>query len=175
MSSHGISRAKEHALQELLGSLPSWKFARTLHARYCCHILRTCGVQLEISKDVLFEFPSNITVGNRVYINRGSIVTARDQIIIGDDVLIGPYVIINSGNHGYSDVEKSIRSQEHKTSPINIGNNVWIGAHAIVLAGVSIGSGAIIGAGAVVTSNVEPEAIVGGVPARIIGRRGDKK
>ena len=55
-------------------------------------------------------------------------------------------------------------------APIHIGKNVWIGANAVVLPGVSIGDGAVIGAGAVVTKNVEPNTVVGGVPAKVIRR-----
>jgi acetyltransferase-like isoleucine patch superfamily enzyme len=59
-------------------------------------------------------------------------------------------------------------------SPVEIGEDVWIGAHAVVLPGVRIGSGAVVGAGAVVNRDVPPNTIVGGVPARVIGDRRGK-
>lgn len=61
--------------------------------------------------------------------------------------------------------------QPNQPNPISIGNDVWIGAHAVVLAGVTIGQGAVIAAGAVVNRDVEPYTIVGGVPARHLGER----
>ena len=61
--------------------------------------------------------------------------------------------------------------QPNEAKPIRIGNDVWIGAHAVVLAGVTIGEGAVVGAGAVLKDNVPPYTIVGGVPAKVIGMR----
>ena len=171
MSERGVERKKFHALQELLGALPSWKLVRWLHTLYCHHILHSCGKDLELSRDVLFEFPDRVSLGSRVFINRGTIITARAPVIIGDDALVGPYVIINSGNHGYADINKPIRTQEHVAAPITIGNDVWIGAHAVVLAGVTIGNGAVVAAGAVVTDDVPAAAVVARVPARQIRQR----
>jgi acetyltransferase-like isoleucine patch superfamily enzyme len=65
-------------------------------------------------------------------------------------------------------------TRDHEMVPVKIGNDVWIGAHAVITGGIRIGNGAVISAGAVVTQNVDDYQIVGGVPARVIGDRRDK-
>ena len=127
----------------------------------------TFGGQVTISGPELVE------LGARVAINNFSMIVASERVCIGDDVLIGPFVLIHTGNHIYVDPEIPIRSQGHSHKPIQLGDDVWVGAHAIILSGVSIGRGAVIAAGAVVTRDVEPYAIVAGIPARKIGTRGD--
>lgn len=124
------------------------------------------GDRLYILPNVTFNYPLNLSIGENVFINRGVYITARAPISIGDHALIGPYVIMNSGNHNYGDRSVPIRNQAHTIAPIRIGNDVWIGAHATILPGVTIGEGAIVGAGAVVTRSIDPYTIVGGVPAR---------
>jgi len=86
-------------------------------------------------------------------------------IIIGDNVWEGPGVKIISANHDFEDLKKHIPGK-----PIVIGNNVWIGANAIILPEVTIGDNAIIGAGSVVTHDVEKNCVVVGNPAKIIKR-----
>lgn len=117
-------------------------------------------------------YPYNIHLGSEVFINRGAYIVAPTTIEIGSKSLIGPYVVINSGNHNITDRTAPIRTQGHTLQPIRIGSDVWVGAGATVLAGVTIGNGAVVAAGAVVTSDVPPLAIVGGVPATRIGERG---
>ena len=124
------------------------------------------GSRLYVLPNVTFNYPLNLSIGENVFINRGVYITARAPISIGDHALIGPYVVLNSGNHNYSDRSVPIRDQSHSIAPIQIDRDVWIGAHATILPGVTIGEGAIVGAGAVVTRSVAPYTIVGGVPAR---------
>lgn len=102
------------------------------------------------------------------HINRGAIITARAPVEIGDDALIGPYAIINSGNHVFVDLNTPTNLQGHTESPISIGNNVWLGAHACVLQGVTIGDGSVVGAGAVVTRDIPAHSLAVGVPAKVI-------
>ena len=124
------------------------------------------GKQFYVLPNVTFNYPLNLEIGENVFVNRGAYITARAPISIGKKALIGPYVVINSGNHNYSDRSVPIRDQSHSIAPIKISDDVWIGAHATILPGVTLGEGAIVGAGAVVTHSVDPFTIVGGVPAR---------
>lgn len=106
----------------------------------------------------------NMRLGKNVFINSGCRFQDQGGIIIGDGVLIGHNVVLATLNH---DVDPQKRSDMFP-APIRIGNNVWIGAQATVLPGVTIGDGAIIAAGAVVSRDVPANVIVGGVPAKII-------
>lgn len=153
------------AMQELLASLPSWELVRWSRRKFLQRRLRSCGSGLDVSQGVLFEFPERIDLGDRVFVNRGAIITARTDIQIGDDVLIGPYVVINSGDHNYSEPTRLIGSQGHITGPIIIGNDVWLGAHCVILRDVKVGDGAVVAAGAVVIDDVPPRTLVAGVPA----------
>ena len=106
----------------------------------------------------------NIHVGKNVFINSGCRFQDQGGIFIGDGVLIGPNVVLATLNH---DINPQKRGDMYP-APIRIGNNVWIGAQATVLPGITIGDGAIVAAGAVVTKDVPANVIAGGVPAKII-------
>ena len=116
--------------------------------------------------------PQNISIGSNSHINRSCCLWAgkRSRILIGNDGLMGPGVFVIANQHGTA-AGLPMRQQEHSEADVVIGDDVWVGAHAIILPGVTIGDGAIIAAGAVVTSDVEPGAIVGGIPARKLGQR----
>lgn len=106
----------------------------------------------------------NITVGKNVFVN--SCCSFQDQggITIDDGAFIGHGVVLATLNHH----QNPTRRKDMIPAPIAIGRDVWIGAGATILPGVSIGNGAIVAAGAVVTKDVEAETIVGGVPAKKI-------
>lgn len=112
-----------------------------------------------------------IRIGSNVHLGESSMITAAEQVEIGDDVVIGPQTIIVDAEHSRQDLEKPIRVQGVEGKPIRIEDGVWLASHVTVLGGVTIGRGAIVGAGAVVTRDVEPMAIVAGVPAKAIGSR----
>ena len=90
----------------------------------------------------------------------------------GDGVRIASHASIVGFNHGFDDPAVPIHAQAHESRGITIEDDVWIGANAVVLDGVTVGQGAVVAAGAVVSKDVPPSGIVGGVPARIIRYRG---
>lgn len=110
-----------------------------------------------------------IEIGKDSIIGEWVILDGRDKLRIGDHVDIATGVMIYNSKHDINDSEFSA-----KTSPVEIGDYVFIGPRAIILPGVTIGKGAIIAAGAVVTKDVPEFAIVGGVPAQAIGERKNK-
>lgn len=107
------------------------------------------------------DFGKNITLGKNVFINAGCKFQDQGGIFIDDGALIGHNVVLATLNH---DLAPEKRQQLHPGA-IYIGKNVWIGANAVVCAGVSVGDNAVIAAGAVVVKDVEANTVVGGVPA----------
>ncbi len=125
-----------------------------------------------LNKRTQFMNKKNVTIGDNVFINHDCIIDAiHAPVTIGNDVLIAYHVSLITSNHHFADPEKLIRTQGSSGQPIRIEDDVWIGAHVIVLAGVTIGRGSVIAAGSVVTKNVEPYSVVGGVPAKLINKR----
>lgn len=130
------------------------------------------GNQCIIAADSFIHGPINI--GNEVAINHAcSIDGGKAGIFIGDRTRIANNVTIYAFNHGMSP-DSSIYQQPVSSEGIVIGEDVWIGAQAGIVDGVTIGNQAVIGMGAVVTKNVPDYAIVAGNPARIIGDRRNK-
>ncbi|TVZ08247.1 acetyltransferase-like isoleucine patch superfamily enzyme [Cellulophaga sp. RHA_52] len=109
-----------------------------------------------------------IVIGNNFYANSGCHFLG--EIKIGDDVMIGPKTIIWGRDHG---MKKGIKMnlQDHTNLPVEIGDDVWIGAGVIILKGVNIGNGAVVGAGSLVSKSVPENAIVVGNPAKIVKYR----
>ena len=94
------------------------------------------------------------------------------RIEIGSHTAIGPGTVVRAANHRFERCDVPIMRQGHVPGTVIIGDDVWIGANCVITPDVRIGRGAVVGAGAVVTRDVEPLAVVGGVPARVIGKRG---
>ncbi len=114
---------------------------------------------------------SRLEIGARTYIGEfNNIRTAGAPIVIGADCLISQHITIVGSNHGTL-AERTIVSQPWDGDGVVIGDDVWIGAGAVILPGARIGNGAVIAANAVVRGGVAANAIVGGVPARVLGER----
>ena len=111
-----------------------------------------------------------LIIGDNVVVGRFSMLTCKNLIKIGNDVLIGSFVQIIDTDHGMG-ARTSMRTQEAQIGEVVIGDDVWIGAGAKILRNVHIGNGAVIGANAVVTEDIPQYAIAAGVPARVIRYR----
>tara|TARA_A100001234_G_C12575214_1_gene363606 strand:- start:228 stop:809 length:582 start_codon:yes stop_codon:yes gene_type:complete len=116
---------------------------------------------------------SKIKIGFKASFNSNVMINARGKgkILIGNNVLIGPNVVLRSCNHEFELTTKPMIEQGMTEGKIIIHDDVWIGSNAVILPNCEIGKGVIVGAGAVVTSNVDSYSIVGGVPAKLIKKR----
>ena len=131
------------------------------------------GRDYRISPDANFSNEQNITIGERVSIGSRCFLWAgpdKGRIVIGDDVLFGPEVVITAANYRFND-GAPVTKQLMEEGDVIVGADVWIGARAIILPGVTIGDGAIIGAGALVRNDIPAFGIAVGVPARVVGQR----
>jgi acetyltransferase-like isoleucine patch superfamily enzyme len=112
-----------------------------------------------------------MTVGDGTSFGPYCYIGCSGFMSFGRRIMVGPRVSFFGENHVYDDVTRPIREQGVKTAPVVVEDDVWIGSHAVILPGTHIGVGAIVASGAVVTKDVEPYAVVAGVPARVIKYR----
>ncbi|MDE6003509.1 MAG: acyltransferase [Prevotella sp.] len=94
--------------------------------------------------------------------------TIIGPVCIGNHVNLAQGITVTALNHNFEDTTKRIDEQGISTKPVIIGDDVWIGANAVVLPGVTIGRHCVVAAGAVVTKDVPDHSVVGGVPAKIL-------
>lgn len=113
----------------------------------------------------------DVELGKNCSVNAYACLSGK--IRCGDGVRIASLVSIVGFNHGFEDPDTPINDQPHITLGITIGDDVWIGANAVILDGVTIGRGAVIAAGAVVTKDIPELGIAAGVPAKVVRRRGE--
>ncbi len=134
------------------------------------------GTDSHVSRGVIVRTQGGkITVGEKVNIGSGSFIYGYGDIEIGRDTLIANQVEIIGGTHVFDDTDRPMRFQGRAPSRIVIGEDVWIGTHAVILGGVTIGKGAVIGAGAVVHRDIGEYAVAVGIPARPIRSRLNRK
>lgn len=121
--------------------------------------------------DGIYKPGPSIVIEENTFIGTGVEFNIRKSIRIGSSGLIASGCRFIDGDHCFKDLDVPMRNQAHTDLGIVIEDDVWVGANAVVLKGVTIGQGAIIAAGAVVNRSVPPFEIWGGVPAKQIGSR----
>lgn len=150
---HCLSNVPSHIFRKLIFRLAGMKIGRSSFIH---------------SGTVLYQ-PGNIILGDGTIIGEKAVLDGRKELVIGNHVDIASEVMIYNSEH---DINNSHFSAIE--AAVHIEDYVFIGPRSIILPGITIGRGAIVGAGAVVTKDIPPFAIVGGVPAKIIGERTNK-
>jgi galactoside O-acetyltransferase len=142
-------------------------FLKRLQRYESARILRSCaaaGDRVLLRQPVVVYGHDRLTLGSDVDVGEFVVLRASGGLTIGDRVLIAAHAVLTTRGHP----ESLPRWGRVEDAPIVVEDDVWIGAGAIVLPGVTIGAGSIVAAGAVVTKDVPPRTIVGGVPAQPI-------
>lgn len=134
-------------------------------------IARHVGDNVAVFENVYIYNADNLWIGDNVSIHPMCYIQAKGGIKIEENVSIAHAVTILSVNHIYSNMDLPIKEQGIQYKKTIIKSNVWIGAKATILYGVSVGSGSIIAAGSVVNKNIENLSMSGGVPAKTIKYR----
>jgi len=112
-----------------------------------------------------------VSIGAKTVLGQECTISAYQHVSIGRECVIADRVMLIDFDHGMVEVERPIRLQGIYKRDVRVGNNVWIGYGACILRGVTVGDNAVIGTNAVVTTDVPDNAVVGGVPARVIRMR----
>jgi acetyltransferase-like isoleucine patch superfamily enzyme len=129
------------------------------------------GDRPKIWRDVWVDDYRKLVIGSDVSIGKSAMLVCIGSVTIGDEVMIAHGAQILSAGHRIPPPGTSMRFSGLDVAPIAIEDGAWIGGGAIVLPGVTVGCGAVVAAGAVVTRDVDPYAIVAGVPAEVIAER----
>lgn len=159
-------------LNKLLGHIIY--FIARLRARLWGFLLKKMGSNVDMLNGVVIMSPQKVEIGHDTFLNEFVRIGGQNGVKIGNYVQLSQNVSLISENHEYSNPLLPIKKQGYFGKKIVIEDDVWIGANAVVLSGVTVGQGAIVGANAVVTKNVRPYTIVGGIPAKFIKYRFSK-
>ncbi len=114
----------------------------------------------------------NIRIGDKVVLGGSVTINAYLDVEVGPETIVADDVYVSDFDHRYDDPAKPVRKQGIVTSPVTIGRDCWIGTKVTVLRGVTIGDGCVVGANAVVGRDLPAGSVSGGVPARVLKRRG---
>ncbi len=117
----------------------------------------------------------HVSIGAKTVLGQECTISAFQHVSIGRECVIADRVMLIDFDHGASEVERPIREQGIYKRGVHVGNNVWIGYGACILRGVTVGDNAIIGTSAVVTRDVPANAVVAGIPARIVRMRDEPR
>ena len=168
---YGFARYLPKSTAPLVGPL-----AKGIRRIICKNLFAKCGKKLNVEQGAYFGNGRDIEVGYEVGFGR-NFQCRSVRLKVGDYLMMGEDVLFQGGRHNFenTDIPMGHQGSGGKT-PLQIDDDVWIGARVIILPGCKhIGTGVIIGAGSVVTKDIPDYAIVGGNPARVIRFRNQKQ
>jgi bifunctional N-acetylglucosamine-1-phosphate-uridyltransferase/glucosamine-1-phosphate-acetyltransferase GlmU-like protein len=172
---HGVaSRLRNRVYRKLGVRMTGYVWMRAVEIpRNWTDITLEAGVALDRGVILLCSGPhrpDKLVVHAGTYVNRYTMFDVHEHLEIGRDCMIGPHCYLTDSDH-CTVAGASVKAQPMASTPVILEDEVWLGAHAVVLAGVRIGRGAVIGAGSVVTCDVPPNAVAAGAPARVLRMR----
>ena len=141
---------------------------RSCYSRNHIHFGRNSSVH---EYTIIKSKGGDIYIGENTFISSFVNISAVGNIHIGKNVMLANGCRIETGTHGFGNLDHPIKEQPVESRGINIGDDCWLGAGVKVMDNVTVGQGSIVGAGSVVTRDVPPYSIVAGVPARLIKKR----
>jgi acetyltransferase-like isoleucine patch superfamily enzyme len=171
----------------LLGGRFLWlklRWGRRFQTEGMCFVCP--GVKFEIGKDATLKIgrwswvghsskirvhEGEVSIGAKTVMGQECTISAYQHVEIGRECIIADRVMLIDFDHGVVEVERPIRLQGIYKRDVRVGSNVWMGYGACVLRGVSVGHNSIVGTNAVVTRDVPENAVVGGVPAKVLRMR----
>ncbi len=154
-------------VMKLLWVFPGWKFMMRFRGFLIKPCLKRCGKDFQLAGNAqLAGMLSTLEIGNHVYIAPQCWILSTGGVVLGDEIMLAPQVVIVSGTHVM--VDGSYRWATGKRETVRIGKGTWLGAGTKVMPGVTIGKGALCAAGSVVTKDMPDFTICGGVPAKVI-------
>jgi len=146
------------------------RLSKRVRVWICRRLFAACGTECNIERGISFGGGQNIRIGD--YSDIGINADIWGEVSLGNYVMMGPQVMIITGNHKHDRTDIPMMRQGYEPNRrVTVGDDVWIGARVIILAGVTIGQGAIIGAGSVLFNDVPAWAVVVGNPARVVQYR----
>jgi maltose O-acetyltransferase len=153
-------------------SMPYSLGAKYIRRFFCKMIFKRMGRNVNIENGAFFSSGREIEIGDNSGLGQDCRVTG--PLIIGNDVMMGPDVMIFTQNHGFDRLDIPMSKQTGEKRAVVIKDDVWIAARVIILPGITVNRGAILAAGAVVTKDVPEYAIVGGNPAKVLKFRNEE-
>ncbi|MGE3962350.1 MAG: sugar O-acetyltransferase [Dehalococcoidia bacterium] len=157
------AQARAHRLMHAFNSAPPTDPDRLNVLR---ELLGALGEGSEVRAPFSCDYGSHTFIGARTFVNFGLVCLDVADVVIGDDVQIGPNVLLVTAEHPLE--AEARRAKWESARPIAIGDNAWLGAGVIVLPGVSVGANTVVGAGSVVTRDVPAGVVAMGNPARVV-------